>query len=170
VVHELLHVHRYWVEGVPQCQPVPEKFSPQILSYIGANENLLEHLMIVPREAEYGFDRSVWNGFAREKWNDYPWPSHPGAGDRRVHSLRAKLETDLADDPAIHQLGRECLRLEGLEGEADKFSTRAKELLDNKPRLVACAARFFRTPKHLSRLVYFDVQRGEERFEPVPDR
>src|SRR5258708_15989321 len=24
IVHELLHIHRYWVEGVPQCQPVPD--------------------------------------------------------------------------------------------------------------------------------------------------
>jgi hypothetical protein len=167
IVHELLHIHRYWVEGVPQCQPI--KINPQNRSYIGGNENLLEHLTIAPREAEYGFDRSVWNGFARKKWEDYPWPNFPSDGNRRVHTLRAKLETDLADDPAIHQLGRECLRAEGLEDEADKFSARTKELLHNKPRLVACTVRFFKIPRHAIRLVYFDVRKGEERFESVPN-
>lgn len=170
VVHELLHIHRYWVEGVPQWQPVPGKSDPRSLSCIGGNENLLEHLSIVPREAEYGFDRAAWNGFARKKWEEYPWPKFPSEGNRRVHSLRARLETDLADDPTIHQLGRECLRLEGLEDEADKFAIRAKELLHSKPRLVACTERFFKILRHATRLVYYDVRKGEERFEAVPDR
>ncbi len=103
---------------------------------------------------------------ARKNWEAYPWPDYPSTGgNRRVHALRGKLEIDLTDDPTIHQLGRECLRLEGLEGEADRFSTRAKELVHSKPRLVACTARFFKTPRHLTRLVYFDVRRGEERSE-----
>jgi hypothetical protein len=169
IVHELLHIHRYWVEGVPQCQPVPEKRSPQSLSYIGGTENLLEHLTIVPREAEYGFDRSVWNGFARKKWEAYPWANFPSDDNRRVKSLMTKLETDLADDPRLHELGRECLRLEGFDREADIFSARAKELLHSKPRLVACTARFFKIPRNAIRLVYYDARIGEERIEPIPD-
>jgi hypothetical protein len=170
VVHELLHIHRNWVEGVPQWQPVPDKICPESRAYIGGNENLLEHLTIVPREADYGFDRAAWNGFARKGWEDYPWPDVQGERGRRIRCLKRQLGTDLADDPAIHQLGREYLRLEGMEDEADKFSARTQELLHSKPRLVACTVRFFKILRHATRLVYYDVRKGEERFEPVPER
>jgi hypothetical protein len=55
VVHELLHLERYLVSGVPQLQPVTTDMG----GFVEGIENILEHLIIVPKAAEYGFDQVV---------------------------------------------------------------------------------------------------------------
>ena len=52
VAHELLHVWRYWIDGVPQLSPAR---NPEANAAACANfENTLEHHYIVPHEANYG--------------------------------------------------------------------------------------------------------------------
>lgn len=58
VTHELLHIERYWMEHVPQLYPADRRNWKNCAQM----ENALEHLVIVPREADYGFDpHRHWN-------------------------------------------------------------------------------------------------------------
>ena len=73
ILHELLHVHRYWVGGIPQIMPIGNSDNQwKVTSQI---ENCLEHQIIVPREADYGFEPySYWNRTVKILWERYPWP------------------------------------------------------------------------------------------------
>ena len=57
ILHELLHIHRYWVEAVPQVMPAKgDRNTDESWRITSQIENTLEHLVIVPREADYGFE------------------------------------------------------------------------------------------------------------------
>lgn len=167
--HELLHIHRAWVEGIPQLRPV--KAEPTLENFRACSliENDLEHLIVVPREKDYGFDSAAyWNDTAKNFWDNYPWPLVPRPAGRRNNALLARLTLELASDPAIWAQAKECLVAEGLYAEAERFAGRIKEFLPNKPRAVACALRFLKFPREYFCLVYLDVAHRARREEPIP--
>ena len=166
VTHELLHIHRYWVESVARLDL---SRNAEANAAACANfENTLEHLFIVPREADYGFDRSGWNDAARLSWERRPWPESKTALDRRNRALLGVIETKISDDQAVHDLAAECLAKEGLTEVAARFSSRLDELSESKERSAGCLARAMQAPSGLFRLVYFDVRRRQFHFAPLP--
>jgi hypothetical protein len=52
VPHELLHIRRNWCEGIPQLHPKAN--DQHQLTLCGNVDNIIEHLVIVPQESEYG--------------------------------------------------------------------------------------------------------------------
>jgi DNA-binding MarR family transcriptional regulator len=169
VPHELLHIRRNWCDEIPQLHP---KVNDQRqLTLCGNVDNTLEHLVIVPQEAEYGADNSDhWKQIARAKWQGYPWP-HVDIKDqagRRGNALLGRLELELVPDAEITALAARGLACEGLTEEAERFASRVKQLLANKPRVLSCAVRFLRWPRDKVHLVYFDIRRKLRRTEPLP--
>jgi len=63
VFHELQHIRRVFLEGVPRitaCEDF-ELWSPQLDTALAKLDNNLEHLVIVPRELEvYPERRAYW--------------------------------------------------------------------------------------------------------------
>jgi hypothetical protein len=168
ILHELLHIHRFWVERIPQIQPVGQNDNQW--SVTASIENALEHLVIVPREADFGFDPyPYWNEIERVLWAAYPWPSITLPFARRKHCLLGWLTTELVNDPEVKELVRAGVAREGLFVEAEKFRRRIGALLGNKERTVACAVRFLKIPRDQARLVYFDVRARKRTVEVIPD-
>jgi hypothetical protein len=171
VPHEMLHIRRNWCEGVPQLHPKVN--NPSQLTVCGNVDNTLEHLVIVPQEPEYGADNSdVWRRIARAKWERYPWPDIDirDKDGRRGNALLGRLELELAPDAEIARLAARGLASEGLTEEAERFASRVKQLLANKPQVLSCAFRFLRWPRDKVHLVYFDIRRKSRRSEPLPAR
>ncbi len=50
IVHEVLHLHRYWVEAIPQMDAVNDVC--QDVELMTSIDNTLEHLMMVPQERD----------------------------------------------------------------------------------------------------------------------
>src|SRR5262245_47533601 len=53
-LHELLHLKRYWVEGIPMLTATDGIISNKRIT--NDLDNQLEHLAIVPQEAAFGFE------------------------------------------------------------------------------------------------------------------
>ena len=171
VPHELLHIRRNWCEGVPQLHP-KVKDRRNAATVCGNVDNTLEHLVIVPHEAEYGTDNSdYWKRTARAKWQRYPWPDIDikDQDGRRGNALLGRLQLELAPDAEIAGLAARGLAREGLTAEAERFASRIKQLLHSKPRTVSCAVRFLRLPRDKLHLVYFDIRAKKRRTEPIPE-
>lgn len=65
-VHELLHLERYLVSGVPQMQPASEG----VVGMVEPMENILEHLIIIPKASEHGFDHAAQEErHAKRQWD-----------------------------------------------------------------------------------------------------
>jgi len=160
LLHELLHIHRYWVEMVPQLLPCRNGNRVKITSQI---ENVLEHLIIVPKVAEYGFEPySHWNDLALKVWQRYPWPEIPEGWPRRKNCLLHWLEvTSIVNDARAIQLAEEALREESLLEEAKKFEKKIKSVLFAKPLAISAAVRFLKIPREEVVQVYYDVRNRE---------
>ncbi|WP_176598289.1 MULTISPECIES: hypothetical protein [Sphingobium] len=136
VIHELLHLHRYWVEGVPQLIGLDHAMQQSI----GLIENSLEHLVIVPRQS--GFERKdpdYWNAGSRQEWEElFPqWLLLDRTGlpfKRRL--LMAWLRTHIATDGELVDQARSLLKDCGFLETSEAFKSRAVALLDHKELLV----------------------------------
>jgi hypothetical protein len=165
VTHELLHIQRYWIDRVPQIQPA--RNAKANLPGVQNIENTLEHLVIVPREMSYGFDSAgYWNAVSKHRWEQYPWPN---LSARRNDILLERLVLELVSDQDVRQLAADCIRREGLTGEADRFAVRIKQLLGAKARAAACVVRFMKISKGLLHLTHIDVRNRSFRNEPIPE-
>jgi hypothetical protein len=152
VLHELLHIERMWVEGIPQLMPRhdPKGTRSKIAQDV---ENALEHLVIVPREANYGFDPyPYWNETSRRNWASYPWPALTDPWVRRKACLLGWLTVScLVNDERVRSHVEECLRQEEKDGpvqldEAKRFSARISEKLESKPHAQSAVLRFLEIP------------------------
>jgi hypothetical protein len=167
ILHELLHIERYWVQSVPQVEPLSNDRNQWAIT--SSIENSLEHLVIVPREADYGFDLFLhWNKVARENWGRYPWPEIDDPFARKKNSLLGSLGLELVNDQAVLSEARKCLRAEGLEENAIQFSKRIRELIRRKPQAVSCTFRFLKIPRHEAILTYRNGRSDKQTQKPLP--
>lgn len=170
VLHELLHIERFWVQGIPQVLPVQDPDGDR-LTITSSIENALEHLIIVPRESEYGFEPyGYWNETERRLWSGYPWPSLTSAWARRKNALLGWLTiTNLVNDPSVKAHAEECLAKEGLLDEAHKFAHRIAQSLGSKPRAISTVLRFLKIPFSDVDLVRFNVLQERRELIPIPE-
>jgi len=170
VLHELLHIHRFWVDGIPQVLPVHDPDGER-LQVTGSIENALEHQIIVPREAEYGFEPySYWNETERRLWGQYPWPAITNQWARRKNSLLGWLTVSrLVSDDQVKAQAADCLKKEGLFDEAQRFATRIAGVIESKPRSISATLRFLKIPIQDVRLVRFNVLTEQRDFIPIPE-
>ena len=167
ILHELLHIHRFWVEMVPQVLPTGD--DSDHLKITSSIENAVEHLIIVPKEADYGYEPySHWNSMVRTNWRSYPWPDMVSSFARRKNMLLGRLTLKLVNDEATIELVENCLESEGLKEEADRFNAKIFSLLGNKPRAISCVLRFIKVPMNEVRLVYCDVKNRQQIIKEVP--
>jgi hypothetical protein len=170
VLHELLHLRRYWIDYVPQLVPTvdPQGDKIKIASQI---ENALEHLIITPQEARYGFDPyASLNEAARQNWQAYPWHDITESWARRKMCLLSWLTTRLlVSDDGVKALARERLLREGLLEEAENFAAKIKRSRSSKERCISTAVRFLRIPRAEAEMIYLDVKNKQLVRKPVPE-
>lgn len=167
ILHELLHLRRFWVDGIPQL--VPKVDNEGNWGVTGSVENDLEHLVIVPREADYGFDPyPYWNATLTENWARYPWPEMTNKWARRKNLLLGWLSVaKICNDQALEEHARACLAKEGMLAEAQRFVTRVSKALPDKAKALAEVVSTLRIPRDDVRLLYIDIRTGTARYEPV---
>lgn len=150
ILHELLHLQRYWIEGIPQIVGC----DPAMRDVITPRENSLEHLIVVPRQAEWGLrEESFWNEGSREEWSDHDWPTHPIMMKRKA--LMGWLRTHIVTDESVIVQAREKLTAIDLLDQAEAFKAQALNLLDDKPRLASFVAHAWDMDPSRLRLLWF---------------
>lgn len=169
LVHELLHIERYWVEGVPQIVPIGNATDDH-WSITSSIENAIEHLAIVPRESDYGYDPYPhWNFVEGVIWGRYPWPdiTHPFA--RRKNMLLGWLGVSiLTTDAALKEHARSILARESVLGEAERFRAKIDRVKGSKVRALAATVRFLQIPPTEVALRYHDTATKSLRHERLP--
>ena len=173
MTHELLHIYRYWVEAVPQVMPKKDKGGSADngrWATTSSIENALEHLVIVPREEEYGvYDEEFWNDISRANWGKYPWPDNNDPWSRRKDCLIGWLSCmEIVTDEAVRDLAKDCLVKEGLLSEAQNFHGKILKTLMNKPKALSAVMRFLKIPFNEVLLVTFDIRKRERIYAELP--
>lgn len=165
VVHELLHIKRYWVEKVPQMEAV----NPANTTLTDDLDNCLEHLVIIPQQSRIGFDDTpYWNSVTSEYWSDFPWESDPHSF--RAQALTGWLTATACDDDALIAGVKKRLAGVDLLDDAEILHSKLMCLHDSKPLMVATSLDALNIPRSAVRLVTLDVQNRCEAYSPVPIR
>lgn len=163
--HELLHLRRWWLEGVP-------------LLYHGVSdvkarceqlENELEHQVIVPREADYGFDPFArWNGVYGEKWRGQPFSLFEERAVVRQSCMMDWLGTNLITDERAVMLMEQKIKEMGFLEEADDFSRGVRRRLHDKAQTVAFLCKCMGYAEGVVRLRIYNAVAGTISEEAVP--
>jgi hypothetical protein len=124
VMHELLHVRRFLVDGVPQLVVNDDynDWTPELERALTNLDNGLEHLVIVPEEIlRFPVRRQYWTGVMTRKFEEIRVnPLNPD--DRRRHALVNWLFTHhLLMEEAQCQAADRLLDELGLRQQADAF-------------------------------------------------
>lgn len=170
VRHELLHVRRLHVEGVPQLVLADEEpWDQSLVDSLTAVDNALEHLLIVPCELrDHPERREHWEAVMTSVWTT----KLPAASilDCRIGACLhwAFLRHVLPESPCV-QTAVDFMRERGLWAEAEEFYARLLPALGNMKEDVV---RFFfhwfeNLPRTRVALEYVSSETGS-RQEPVP--
>lgn len=170
VLHELLHLHRYWVDFVPQLLPLedPDGDKTMIAHQV---ENTLEHLVIVPKEAEYGLEPyAQLNETTRKIWQDYPWPDISEPWARRKNAFLSWLTTRfLVNDAGVMAMAQQALTQEALLEEAKSFTDKIARVVGSKEHCISTAIRFLHIPRQEATLAYLDIRNKAFIKKPIPE-
>jgi hypothetical protein len=170
-VHELLHIERYWLERVPQILPVAAAFDADRVSITSSIENCLEHMVIVPQEANYDVERlAYWNKALAGIWGRHPWPDLTEPWARRKNCLLGWLATaHMGSDEAVKTLAATALQAEGQWVEAQKFAAKVSSQMaaNDKAAALATVVRFLKIPIDQVELVTLYPRTKQRKVEKV---
>jgi hypothetical protein len=158
-------MQRYLLEGVPQLYHK----SNDVAGIFEDVEDMLEHLVIVPRECEYG----VVPGPAQAQdamrvWSTYKpsMASHPAG---RIACLKGWLPVSiLVQDTHVRDHIASLVKQSGLWSKAQQLSRDVVANLQNKPLVVATFLTAAEVPLDGFRLLYFDPLNDGIRYDYVP--
>lgn len=163
VLHELLHIHRVCVDGVPRvvvCDAY-QYWTPALESGLTALDNNLEHFRIVPVEIRYRPERrDYWRSRFRRKLgkpDQSDLKSHVQAFDIIVYW--SFLHSVLKDDDLIEQAD-EVISSLNVRGPAQELRIEMVPHLDCKEKLVKICTKHADIPDEAVCLKYIDCKHG----------
>jgi len=171
ITHELLHIHRFWVEKVPQVIPL-DTTNEGNWSITGAIDNILEHRVIVPLEAQYGFDPfPERNAEAERLWRRLSQPDcdlGPDAARRAAFLTRAG-EVYVPDED-VRELSAVVRKTMGIYDDSEEFARELDRFQNSKRRQIAIVLDSLKIPAAETRIVTIDIQGRKRRVADVPER
>jgi hypothetical protein len=170
VRHEVLHVKRLLVDGVPRLAlSETVDWDPSFENALATVDNALEHLVIVPVELGYHTERRAhWEAVMERTWN-VDLPTAHSQLDRRISAclhwtfLRHVLPNSPIVDSAIAAMEAFDLR-----AEADDFCDQLVPLLADKLSMVQLFFSWFgNIPKDRASVEYLNCITGTT-LSPIP--
>jgi hypothetical protein len=136
VRHEVLHVHRFHIQGVPKLVLASaERWDKEFSGMLGALDNAIEHLAIVPVELELHPERKEhWEAVMRDVWSAFPFVPE---GERHLAAcLHWTFQRHaLPNSPQI-EIAEKYLIEYGLLGIANDFADRLLSVIDSKEKMI----------------------------------
>ena len=170
VFHELLHIRRFLVEGVPRlvdCDDY-EAWTPDIGTALTAQDNGLEHLVIVPHELrEFPERRTHWETVMERVWAEID------AGDGREEDRKqggmacwAFLRLVVPDSPTV-DIARRALTRMNLMQNAEQFCEALSPTLEDKVAAVSVWFEHLAVPLEMASLEYLFPRELRSRKVPL---
>ena len=172
VRHEVLHVNRLHVEGVPRLALAEfVNWDPKFERFLVQVDNALEHLVIVPLELQHHPERRAhWDAVMGKVWTIAIAETLTSELDRRIGAclhwtfLRHVLPESITVDAAIT-----LLKLHNLRAEADCFYDKVVPKLGDKLSVVKFFFDWFsEVPRDRAAIEYLDSSTGGSILSLIP--
>lgn len=169
VRHEVLHVRRFHVDGVPKLALADsEKWDRRFSDALGEIDNAIEHVVIVPEELQFHSDRRKhWESVMQKVWSELP-VAPEGERPLAVYLHWTFLRHVLPDSPVV-ETARSFANEHALSEMADRFADQFKAVAASKEELVRLLFDTFPEilPKHRAALEYINSMTGVCQ-KPIP--
>ena len=160
VFHELQHIRRILLEGVPRivvCEGF-EPWSPQLDTAMTQLDNNLEHLIIVPRELEvYPARRAHWEDRVQRMLNRLAGKEFPNVDRVRFAMLAWILVHHMTPRQELQDAAGLILRELRIEDRAGQYRDAVTVALASKEQLVRITFEYFALPANAGCLEYLDA-------------
>jgi len=159
VLHELLHIRRFLVDGVPKLVDDSDymPWTPAIRTACTLHDNSFEHLVIVPLELRaFPESRDHWEAVMARGWEGLA-AGEGNAVERRQFGLMAWafLRLILPDSPTL-EVARAVLESSNQLEAAEQFCTELFPLLDKKEAAIRVWLRHQQVPFEMVSFRYLD--------------
>jgi len=169
VRHEVLHVHRFHVEGVPRLAlSESETFAPDFERSLVQVDNKLEHLIIVPIELRHHPERQVhWEAVMSRFWKD-DIKNMRSDLDRRIDvCLHWTFMQHVMRTSSVVDAAHTVIKEHNLQSEAELFCDKLLPLLADKLTVVQMFFNWFSDiPRERAALEYLSSITGN-RLLPI---
>jgi len=166
VFHELQHIRRILVDGIPRivvCEDF-EPWSPQLSTAMTRLDNNLEHLVIVPMELRtYPKRRAYWKRRLEKMIAGLTATKMPEYERHRFAMLGLLLVDQMLPDDKLRSAVVSVLRKFGIEERGERYSAEAIAKLPVKEKLVRTTFDYFELPRAAGCLEYIDSQNATAR-------
>jgi len=170
VRHELLHLRRLHVDRVPRLSLGEHvDWDPSLARSLARVDNALEHLSIVPEELRLHPERrDHWEAMMSRLWN-VDIPRVPTLLDKKIWAnLNWTFLQCVLPDSSTVSLARNWLHEQQLLEEADLFSARLLDILEDKVEVLVLFFSWFPAlPRDNVSLEYLNCIMGSK-FECLP--
>jgi hypothetical protein len=168
VRHEVLHVRRFHVDGVPKLALADsDEWDKSFSDALGALDNAIEHVVIVPEELQFHSDR-------RKHWETVmqdvclALPDVPEDERRLAVCLHWTFLRHVLPDSPVIEIARSFAKRHALLELADHFADRFKAVTASKEELVRLLFHTFpEIPKNRAALEYINSMTGTCQ-KPIP--
>jgi hypothetical protein len=170
VFHELQHIRRILVEGVPRLlvREDFEPWSPQFETAMAQLDNNLEHLVIVPVELRaYPDRRAYWRGRLERMLASLAANEMPEADRHRFAMLGLLLVDQMLPDEKLRSSVISVLRGLGIEERSERYCMDAVAALTSKEKLVRITFNYFQLPTAAGCFEYLNSRNGSARTVPL---
>ena len=159
LLHEVLHVKRYWLNAVPILRPATRLRYGSEAQIV---DDLIEHLIIIPEERRFveAESNAHWSSVMASLAEEV------NASQRSLVLQRAMMDIALPDLDHTRLYGR--LRDENLLESSAAFIERLRNMLNDKERALICVSREFRYDVTAFCVGRFNVRATPKRIERSP--
>jgi len=170
VFHELQHIRRILVEGIPRlvvCEDF-EPWSPQFETAMVHLDNNLEHLVIVPAELQaYPDRRTYWRDRIERMITRLTESKTPEYERHRFAMLALLLVDQMLPDEKLRSAVVSVLRKFAIEERSQRYCAEAVAALTSKEKLVRVTFSHFALPTSAGCFEYLDSRNGSARTVPL---
>lgn len=139
VVHEVLHLRRFLVDGVPRLV-VPDDYEGERLDPqdgVTAHDNVFEHCVIVPEEIQRCPGRQeYWDQLMLRRWRELESPQMSEAARREASVVMWAFVRHVLPGSEILPVAAEILKRINYEALAEQFSAAVLPVLTNKEQAI----------------------------------
>ncbi len=172
VLHELLHIRRFLVNGVPRIVVCDDykHWAPELETTLTELDNSLEHLVIVPEELEHRPDRKAYWGKVMIRVLDDLQSANLSNEDRERHALInwVFIRQVLPDHELLDRASVLIERL-GVSDQAERLLDAVVHSFQSKERTVQVYFEHLRLSVEAGCLEYIDSHNGTSRQIPLAE-
>ena len=136
VIHEVLHLRRFLVEGVPLLivRGDYEQWQPGMEDRLTRQDNAFEHLIVVPEELRRCPERrGYWEQMMLQRWNEI---RESEADNREAAAALWAFALHVIPRSEAHVLAHEVLAQRGYQQLAERFSAALLPVLHHKEEAI----------------------------------